>query len=67
VFSTAASLKTSAYAGATVLFGFAAASGSAACLLGGAAVQVLGLLSAARRSTGAAPGTDQRITVRPTA
>jgi len=65
VFSTGASLKTSAYAGATVLFGFAAASGSAACLLGGAAVQVLGLLTAARRPS-AALGTGQPIAVRST-
>jgi MFS family permease len=44
VFATAASIKTSAYAGTTVLFGLVATSGAAACLLASAAIQAGGLL-----------------------
>jgi hypothetical protein len=44
VFATAASIKTSAYAGTTVLFGLIATSGAGACLLVSAAIHATGLL-----------------------
>ncbi len=47
VFATAASLKTSAYAGATLLFGVLAGIGPSACLLVSAAVQLAGIAAAA--------------------
>jgi hypothetical protein len=59
VFATAASIKTSAYAGTTVLFGFIAASGAGACLLASAAIQAGGLLGH-RPIASAAAGSQSR-------
>jgi len=59
VFATAASIKTSTYAGTTVLFGLIASSGAGACLLASSAIQAAGLL-AYRPSASTAAGSLSR-------
>jgi hypothetical protein len=57
VFATAASLKTSAYAGTTALFGLVAAAGATPCLLLSGGVQLLGIAGAVRRNREPVPVT----------
>lgn len=60
VFATAASIKTSTYAGTTVVFGLIASSGAGACLLASSAIQAAGLFSYKPSASAAAGSLSRR-------